>query len=286
MASGRRSRIIARPMPPRARRPRARPRPRRPAPDRHVLYEKAVQDPSFEIRLLERLLRRAGVSGRRLREDFSGTALMAARWVERGPDHTAAAVDLDPAVHAWARAHRLPALGPDRDRLALFTADVRAGPPGPFDAIVALNFSWMVLADRQALGGYLRAARAALAPGGALVLDAFGGWDAQKVLTERRRIGDGVVYVWDQEAFDPITHRMRCAIHFELPGRRALRHAFRYDWRLWTLPEVRELFAEAGFDRVEVLWDVAPVGQTRYVSRASAENQAGWLAYVVGWRSR
>lgn len=259
--------------------------PARPAFDPHVLYERAVQDPAVELRLVEKLLRKRGIAPRRLREDFSGTALLAARWVERGEDRTAVGVDLDPAVHAWARANRLPALGAAASRLTLVTADVREGPRGPFDVVVALNFSWMVLQDRASLGGWLRAVRESLAPGGILVLDAFGGWDAQKVLRERRRIGDGVRYVWEQEAFDPITHRIRCAIHFELPGGKALRRAFSYDWRLWGLPEVRELCAEAGFDDVAVLWDVAPTGSTRYVPRGHAENQAGWLAYVVAGRA-
>jgi SAM-dependent methyltransferase len=272
--------IIPRPMPNRS------PRWPRAVFDPHLLYERAVQDPAVELRLLERLLRRRGVAAARLREDFSGTALLATRWVERGPERTAVAVDLDPAVHAWARANRVRELGAAAERLTLVTGDVRQGPRGPFEAVVALNFSWMVLADRAALGGWLRRVRESLAPGGILVMDAFGGWDAQKVLQERRRIGGGVRYVWEQESFDPITHRIRCAITFELPGRKKPRRAFTYDWRLWTLPEVRELCEEAGFDDVEVLWDVAPTGSTRYVPRAHVENQPGWLAYVVAGRKR
>jgi cyclopropane fatty-acyl-phospholipid synthase-like methyltransferase len=194
-------------------------------------------------------------------------------------------VDVDPRVHAWAREHRLPSLGDASGRLRLVTADVRDAPGRAFDAVVALNFSYSVFETRADLGRYLRAARRALAPGGLLVLDAFGGWDAQKELTERRRLRGGVTYVWEQEAFDPITHHLRCAIHFEGPGRRRLRRAFRYEWRLWTLPELRELLAEAGFDDIEVLWDVAPRGATRYVPRRSAGGQRGWLAYVVGRRA-
>ena len=89
----------------------------------------------------------------------------------------------------------------------------------------------------------------------------------------------------EQESFDPITHRIRCAIHFEGPGRRRLRRAFTYDWRLWSLPELTEVLRGAGFEHVEVLWDVAPsAADTDYVPRKSAKAQAGWLAYVVGRR--
>ncbi len=164
---------------------------------------------------------------------------------------------------------------------------MRTSPGRGLDAVVALNFSYSVFRTREELGGYLRRARAALAPGGVVVLDAFGGFRAQKELVERRRLRGGVTYVWEQEAFDPVTHRLRCAIHFEGPGRRRLRRAFTYDWRLWTLPELRELLEDAGFEAVEVLWDVAPsAAETRYVPRRRAKAQAGWLAYVVGRKPR
>ncbi len=66
-----------------------------------------------------------------------------------------------------------------------------------------------------------------------------------------------------------------------------LRRAFTYDWRLWSLPELREVLAEAGFERIEVLWDVAPgAAETEYVPRRAAAAQAGWLAYVVGRKPR
>jgi SAM-dependent methyltransferase len=269
---------------PASRRPRARRPAPIPAPDRHVLYERAVQNAPYELDFVERMLRRHGRPARRLREDFSGTALLSAEWVGRGPDREATAVDLEPSVHAWARAHRVPGLGDAAARLALVTGDVRDRNGGGFDAVVALNFSYSVFKTRDALRGYLAAALDGLAPGGVLVMDAFGGWEAQKRLVEKRRLRGGVVYRWEQESFDPISNHIRCAIHFDLPGRRRLRRAFTYDWRLWSLPELRELLAEAGFEAIEVLWDVAKGQATRYVPRRTAANHAGWLAYVVARR--
>ncbi len=245
-----------------------------------------MQDAGTELELVERVLRRAGRPALRLREDFSGTALLAATWVARGPRRTAVAVDLDRSVHDWARAHRLPLLGAMGSRLSLVHADVRAAPPGPFDAILALNFSWQVFQRREDLKAYLAHARDSLAPGGLLVLDIFGGWLAQQSLTEKRRIQGGARYVWEHVHYEPITSRLRCAIHFELPDGRRMKNAFTYDWRLWTLRELTELLEEVGLE-AEVLWDVEPVGHDpRYVPRRTAENMAGWLAHVVGRRPR
>jgi hypothetical protein len=67
-----------------------------------------------------------------------------------------------------------------------------------------------------------------------------------------------------------------------------LRRAFRYDWRMWTLPEIQELMGEAGFRDVEVHvegWDDArhePNGV--YRRRARFETQQAWLAFVVAGR--
>jgi SAM-dependent methyltransferase len=262
-------------------------KPRRPTPDPHRLYERAVQSPDVELDLLERVLRRAGQPARRLREDFSGTALLSSTWVRRGRQRTAVAVDLDPRVHRWAQRHRLPDLGAAADRLRMVHADVRHAPGGPFDAVVALNFSYQVFHQRAALRAYFAAVRAALEPGGFLMLDLFGGWLAQQEVEERRRLPGGDTYVWEHGAFDPITHRFRCAIHFELRDGRRLHRAFSYDWRLWTLPELRDLLRETGFGPVEVLWDVEPPGvEPRYRPRRRATNQGGWLAYLVARRPR
>jgi hypothetical protein len=65
-----------------------------------------------------------------------------------------------------------------------------------------------------------------------------------------------------------------------------MKRAFRYDWRLWTLPEVRELLVEAGFKEALVYtqgWDDA-AGELDgvYRKRDVFENQESWLAIVVG----
>jgi hypothetical protein len=153
-----------------------------------------------------------------------------------------------------------------------------------------------VLRTRPELRDYLSTARRSLRAGGLLLLDAFGGTDAQQALVERSRIrasrGPGGEYIppftfeWEQASFNPVDHRLRCWIHFRLGDGRLMRRAFGYDWRMWTLPEIRELMAEAGFRRSRVYlqdWDdAAGRALTTYSPRERFENQSGWLAYVVG----
>ncbi|WP_295433523.1 hypothetical protein [uncultured Thiodictyon sp.] len=88
---------------------------------------------------------------------------------------------------------------------------------------------------------------------------------------------------WEQALYDPITGRLVCHIHFNFADGSRLERAFTYDWRLWSLPEIRELLTEAGFSRVLVYWqgwdpDGRPDG--RFQPVATGEPDAGWIAYL------
>jgi hypothetical protein len=207
-------------------------------------------------------------------------------------------VDLDPRPLAWGRDHRLAVLDAEAaSRVELHQADVRAPLPVVVDVAVAFNFSYWVFGSRPEMLEYFRAAHSGLRPGGMFLLDAFGGSDSECVLTETTRIPrsrdpDGSVipafrYIWEQASFNPVDHRIVCHIHFERGGRRA-RRAFTYDWRFWTLTELQELLAEAGFrdSRVYVEgWDEKtdePDGVFR--ARKRFDNAGGWLVYIVAIR--
>lgn len=267
--------------------------------DRHVLYEAAVQGEEFDLDLFERIYRRHhGRTFRDLREDFCGTAAIAAAWVIRRPRNRAWAVDIAASPLDWARAHRVPFLGAAARRLSLNRSDVRA-PGGPsVDLVCAMNFSYWVFKTRRDLLRYFRSARRSLRPGGLLVVNAFGGSATMERLVETRRIGASTsaegrpvpafTYVWEQRSFNPIDHHLRCAIHFRLRDGRVMRRAFTYDWRMWTLPEVQDAMRDAGFRSAEVYvegWDdQRHRPDDVYRLRRRFENQDSWLALVVGIR--
>ena len=66
-----------------------------------------------------------------------------------------------------------------------------------------------------------------------------------------------------------------------------MQKAFTYVWRLWTLPELRELLAEAGFSRSTVYWEDADddgEGTGVFRPKAHAEQEQAWVAYIVAER--
>ncbi len=257
--------------------------------DRHALYEESVQDPETELEFVAETFE--SVTGRELefiREDFCGTANTACYWVRSGRRHRAVGVDLDPEVLAWGRSHHLEALTPEeRSRIELVEGNVMTARTPRVDALLAMNFSYYLFTSRDALRAYFECAREALVDDGVLFLDAFGGYDAHRELEERTEYDD-FTYVWDQASFDPIQHAMTCQIHFEFPDGSELRRAFEYHWRLWTLPEIRELLEEAGYSSVEVYWEGTDEdtgeGNGIYEPADTGDADAGWICYLVAKR--
>jgi hypothetical protein len=254
--------------------------------DRYDLYQRAVQEPDADFRLIDRVFtQHFGRPARLLREDFCGTALIACSWAARHPENRAFAIDLDPEPLAWGREHNLGRLSPEQSaRVKLIEGDVRDVGHAKVDVTAALNFSYFLFQEREALRRYFERARATLLPEGMLLLDVYGGADAQRSMRERRRVR-GFDYVWHQRSFDPITSRVVNTIDFEFDDGSRIKSAFRYDWRLWSIRELRELLAEAGFARSEVYWEGTDSrtgkGNDIFTRREHALDDPAWIAYVV-----
>src|SRR5262249_3711734 len=182
--------------------------------DRHVLYQEAVQAPERDARFLSRYFQKTtGAPLRRFREDFCGTALLSCWFVKLHRDNAAIGIDRHWPTLAWGRIdHVRPRLDADQQRrLELRRADVRAVRRPAVQAIAALNFSYSVFQTRSGLRGYFANAFASLEPGGMLFVDAWGGPDVMEEKTDRTR-NHGFDYLWEQRAYDPISHRIECAI--------------------------------------------------------------------------
>ena len=122
-------------------------------------------------------------------------------------------------------------------------------------------------------------------PSGSLfVIDLFGGVEAQSVCEEETEHKD-FIYYWDCQKFDPVTQESFYAIHFRPKGRKKLLNVFTYDWRLWTMPELRDLLQEVGFRRVTPYWegDDDDGGGNGVFSpyKNEVENCLSWVAYLA-----
>jgi SAM-dependent methyltransferase len=256
--------------------------------DRYHLYEESVQTPDLECTFIEAVYEELrGRQALRLREDFCGTGALAAEWAGRGRQRLAYGVDLDPEPLAWGARHHLARLSAAaRKRVQLQRADVRTARTPPVDVVVALNFSYWVFKDRATLRGYFAAARRALARDGLLILDAFGGPDALKMMRERTQYRR-FEYVWHQDDHDPVSGDYTCHIGFRFPDGSSIPRAFSYHWRLWTLPELRELLVEAGFSRVGVQmqgYDAKGEPDDEYREVERGDPDPAWIAYLVAER--
>jgi hypothetical protein len=213
------------------------------------LYEWCVQAPAMQARFLRAL---HGDGGRVLCEDFSGPASIARAWARLGSAYRGVGVDRDaePLRHAVRRAREQ---GIPRGRFSVERADV-LGARTKADVIAAFNFAMCELHERARLGRYLRRARGRLGRGGIFACDTYGGPDALTRGSTSRRVRTpiGMVrYTWQQRRADPLTGRVENAMHFTPARGSAMRDAFVYDWRLWSVAELRDAMVEAGFARVE-----------------------------------
>ena len=261
--------------------------------DRHVMYQAAVQAVEVEVEFLDKIFR--DLRGRQalsFKEDFCGTALLSVEWCKSDPQRTAIGVDIDEETLQWGKQHNLQPAGSDvASRVTLLQQDVREVLEPQVDITCAFNFSFCIFKTREALREYFAKAREGLKADGMLVLDMFGGTECLDELEEETELEDVEgTYIWEHAKFNPITNEILCHIHFEFPDKSRMDKAFTYDWRLWSLPELKELLEEAGYSKVRIYWEkfVNTDDEDDYLESSGefyeatdVENQESWHAYVV-----
>lgn len=254
--------------------------------DRHALYELSVQDVSHEYDFINKTFRKIrGYKARKLREDFCGTAKMCCEWVRHSSKNTAVGIDIDAEVLAWGKKHNLGKLKSDaRKRITLLQSDVNKANTEPAQIIMAMNFSYQLFKQRETLKKYFKSVQKSLADDGVFFLDAFGGSEAYSETAEKTK-HSGFTYIWEQERYNPITGDMTCHIHFHFPDKSRMRKAFTYEWRLWTLPEIRELLLEANFSKVTVYWEGTDEetgeGDGMYSPSLEGDADPSWVCYLT-----
>lgn len=254
--------------------------------DRHELYELSVQCPESECDLIDQIWReRRGRTCRHIREDFCGTACVSMEWLKRRKTNTAIGVDIDRSVLEWGRKQVSRRLTKNQARrLTLLQGNVLTTKTDPVDSVLAMNFSYYLFRTRDELRHYFTCVRESIKDDGLFLLDAYGGSDSFLEDAEERDM-DGFTYVWDTVYYNPINGHVKTHIHFNFPDGSKMRKAFTYEWRLWTLPEIRELLDEAGFRKSWVYWEGTEEGTDEgngvFTVTKRGEACPGWIAYLV-----
>ncbi len=261
--------------------------------DKFDCYQKSVQTPSHEVDFFEQAYREAYKSKPyRLREDFCGTFAVCCSWVKSASKRTAIGVDLCKETLDWGRTHNLAKLSEaQKKRVRILRQDVRKRNRPPVDVLAAQNFSFWLFKTRAEVIEYFKVARSNLADKGILVMDMMGGGECyNEENVDKRRIKKGkkgFSYHWEQARFNPVTSEATFYIHFKFADGSKMKRAFEYHWRFWTLPEVREMLAEAGFSESHVYWENDDEDSEDFETwqrGESAPSHPSWICYVVALR--
>lgn len=254
--------------------------------EKYRLYEASVQNPQGDIEFLnkeyESLFGRLPHS---LREDFGGTGFLACEWVKTHPKNTSYAIDLDTEPLSYGKQNHYARLTSEQQsRVHYIEGNVLASYHFKTDIIVAFNFSFYILKKRQELLEYFKTVRQHLNEEGLFSLDLFGGTDAYSPLEEETEHDDHS-YFWDCDTFNPITNECLYYIHFK-DNKKNIRYnkVFTYDWRMWSMAELIDLLAEAGFSQIHTYWegeDEEGEGNGEFTRTREAQNCESWVSYIV-----
>jgi SAM-dependent methyltransferase len=253
--------------------------------DKYAAYSQSVQSPEEDVKILRRVYRElTGNEPHVMREDFCGAFALCCEWAKLGEDKRAIGLDIDPEALAYGRKNYLPLLDAKAQRqIKILKRNVLSPSLPSADIICALNFSYFIFHQRPTLLKYFSACRRSLRSGGLMMVDLFGGSECQEASIDTHRY-PGLTYYWEQQNFDPINHHARFRINFKPKGGRLRKGVFTYDWRMWTIPEVRDLMIDAGFRKVDVYWEGTArdgTGSGKFHRRTKGEACDVWIAYVV-----
>ena len=181
---------------------------------------------------------------------------MCCAWVKAGPDQRAIGVDLDSEPLTYGTKNYLSQLRPEaQKRVQILQMNVMNPKLPPADIVCALNFSYFILKTRDELKHYFQSVYKTLNRRGLFVVTPSAGQNAGKPTRKYAHPEDGYTYYWEQGYFDPISHESKFHIHFKRPGEVKRQRVFTYDWRVWSIAEIRDLMAEVGFKETHVYWE-------------------------------
>ena len=253
--------------------------------DKYFYYKQSVQNPKEEILFFKKTYKSFFKKTPRVfREDFCGTFYIGYEWVREHPANKAIVVDKDHQPIAYGKKHHFSKLtASQKSRLKIYNTDVlNAKLPGA-EIISVNNFSYFIFKQRATLLKYFKTIKKALSKQGLFIIDVFGGSDCFDA-NEEQAVHKGFSYYWDQKNFDPVSNYAQFYIHFKRKREKKREKVFSYDWRMWSLPELKDILEEAGFSSPHVYWEQSDSkGGGTGVFKKSRKGEAcdTWIAYLV-----
>lgn len=255
--------------------------------EKYKMYETAVQSPEGEIEILKDIYKKIRKKTPYiLREDFCGSSALSVAWVQEDKENLAFGVDLDMDPLEFALRNHIQNLNDSQQkRVKLICGNVLEVNTPLADIVAALNFSYYIFKERSKLKQYFESAYKHCKNDGIFFIDLYGGIDAQNEIEEKTDRGS-FYYYWDCISFNPIDHHVKFAIHFKHKKKNAvkLENIFVYDWRWWTMPELKDLLLEVGFKEVHALWegdDGKGGGNGDFSIAKTEESCESWVAYLA-----
>ncbi|AGH95014.1 class I SAM-dependent methyltransferase [Pseudobdellovibrio exovorus] len=254
--------------------------------DKYDFYNQAVQSPEADVKFYRQVYKDVNKSKRPrvLREDFCAGAAISCEWVKLDPSHKSIGIDLDQVPMDYGKEHYLSKLNSEQQkRIALIQQNVLSGQLPAADIVAAVNFSYFFFKKREVLKQYFQNVYKSMNKDGLFILDIFGGTQCTDAIEDRTKHKE-FTYYWDQKHFDPVTNEAYFEIHFRYKNKK-YEGVFSYDWRMWTIPEIRELMAEVGFKDSYVYWEGTSrkgLGNGKFDRVTKGEACLSWIAYIVG----
>ena len=253
--------------------------------DKYYYYIMSVQAPDSDVEFVHDTYKDIrGKSPVSLREDFCGTFAISCEWAQLGASYIAHGVDLDPGPIAYGRENYLSQLSKEQQkRVHIHQANVLDPGLTKTDIVLAANFSYYIFKEREILYNYFKNVYETINNNGLFILDCFGGTECQEP-NEEETVHKNFSYFWDQDTYNPITHDATFYIHFQKKGG-LKKTAFSYDWRMWSIPEIRDIFSDVGFKANHVYWegtDEDGEGDGIFTKTNQGDNCEAWVAYIVG----
>lgn len=255
--------------------------------DKYYYYSQSVQSAENDVVFFDRFYKEVRDKDPiAFREDFCGSFMICCEWVKLGDKKKAIGLDLDQEPIEYGFKNYLDKLNQEqKKRVSIFEQNVLKPELPKADIVAALNFSYFIFKDRETLKTYAQNAYDSLNDDGLFFMDCFGG-PATQESNEEEVEHDNFSYFWDQDYFNPINNHAKFFIHFKLDGEKRRRErVFTYDWRMWSLPELRDILTEVGFKDVKVLWEGSDEdgdGNGEFTETQEGEECESWVAYVVG----